>query len=191
MIVSPVEEKARLRAALRARLTELPASTLEAAGRELREAILVEPAFWTAETVFCYVSTAREPDTLPLLRAVMESGRRLVVPRCREGGEMDAAEIRSLTELRPGRYGIPEPSEEAPVVSPEQISLALIPALALGPDGTRLGKGGGYYDRYLPGLRCPIWGLAWFFCALPTAGHDIPVSRCFVPRDTAWRKDAL
>ena len=99
--------------------------------------------------VFCYVSTPEEIDTFSILRQALADGRTLCVPLCGAKGEMTARRIRSLEELKSGAYGILEPSADAPVVAPEEISLAVVPALACDRRGYRLGYGGGYYDRFL------------------------------------------
>ena len=102
-----------------------------------------------AACVFCYVSTPEEIDTFPILRQALADGRTLCVPLCGAKGEMTARRIRSLEELKSGAYGILEPSADAPVVAPEEVSLAVVPALACDRRGYRLGYGGGYYDRFL------------------------------------------
>ena len=78
-----------------------------------------------------------------------------------------------------GAYGIREPiSNEA--FPPEQIDLIVVPAMAFGADGARLGRGGGFYDRFLsqPDLRAATCGLAFHeqvLDAVPTGEHDCPV----------------
>jgi 5-formyltetrahydrofolate cyclo-ligase len=59
--------------------------------------------------------------------------------------------------LPSGRYGIPSPSD-ATVVSPESIDLIIVPGLAFDFSGSRIGRGGGYYDRFL--ARCPAYRIA-------------------------------
>jgi 5-formyltetrahydrofolate cyclo-ligase len=59
--------------------------------------------------------------------------------------------------LRPGAYGIAEPLSHWPKVTPD---LLLVPLLAFDGHGTRLGQGGGYYDRSLEQLAVPAIGIA-------------------------------
>ena len=74
---------------------------------------------------------------------------------------MTARIITGLNCLRPGFWGLMEPDEQAPVLPPEETDLAVLPCLGADPKGFRLGRGGGYYDRYLAGfaghtlLVCP------------------------------------
>lgn len=105
-----------------------------------------------AGLIFSYVSVGDETDTAELIRRALAEGKRVAVPRCDKSrpGIMEACEIHSLEELRPGAFGIPEPGAFCPVTAPEEISLCIVPCVSVNPDtGARLGYGGGYYDRYL------------------------------------------
>ena len=92
---------------------------------------------------------------ISVLQAILQSGKRLGVPKCMEKGIMNVYEIHSLQELHPGAYGILEP-KEAPerLIQPGAIDFALIPCISCDRSGRRLGHGGGYYDRYLEKTRC-------------------------------------
>lgn len=60
------------------------------------------------------------------------------------------------------------------------IDLAIIPGMAFTPQGDRLGRGRGYYDRLLPRLSCPLVGLAFPFQILdtiPCEPHDIRMNQ--------------
>ena len=134
-----------------------------------------------ARTVFAFVGRGDEIDTLPLLRRVLADGKRLCVPRCLPGndGRMELVEITSLNDLQPGRYGILEPCGGRTIAALEPGALALIPCLAVDKQGVRLGRGAGYYDRFLTRfgqtgpklLLCPE---ALVFPALPTDEWDVP-----------------
>jgi 5-formyltetrahydrofolate cyclo-ligase len=150
------EEKAALRKAMRA-LPE-PRERLmegEAAAKHLAD----WPVFLKAGTVGCYVSMSWEIDTLPVLKAVLQAGKTLALPRTYEKGIMEFRRVLDPAFLHPGRWNIPEPGDESVVVEPSDLSLLLIPALAVDDQGRRLGQGAGYYDRYLEKTQCPLAAL--------------------------------
>lgn len=78
---------------------------------------------------------------------------------------------------------IPDQSADAPVIPDEvlcQIDLAIIPGRAFTRNGKRMGRGGGWYDRLLPKLKCPKWGVA-FNCQIkkdvPTDEWDVRMNK--------------
>lgn len=140
--------------------------------------LLRSECYRAAACVFCYVSTPEEIDTFPILRQALADGRTLCVPLCGAKGEMTARLIRSLEELKSGAYGILEPSADAPVVAPKEVSLAVVPALACDRRGYRLGYGGGYYDRFLAKASAAGTAVLCAECrladALPREPFDLP-----------------
>lgn len=78
--------------------------------------------------------------------------------------------------LTKSTFGILEPTITTTTpVPPEQIDLFIVPGVAFDRNGNRLGRGKGYYDRYLANLTQPIIGLCFDFQLLdhiPTAPHD-------------------
>ena len=89
---------------------------------------------------------------------------------------MTARRIRSLDELRAGKYGILEPDAAAEELPPEQIGLIIVPALACDRQGYRLGYGGGYYDRFLShtgAVRMALCAEARLLSRLPHEPFDM------------------
>ncbi len=78
----------------------------------------------------------------------------------------------------PNKYGILEPPDDTPIVTPTLVDVALIPGLAFTRAGGRLGYGGGFYDRLLPQLRpdCALLGVTradFILESLPLETHDV------------------
>ena len=149
------EEKRRLRRLAASRIAVLPAGYLGQAGRRIARHIACLPEYRQAGTVLAFAGTAREIDTGPLLAMILEDGKRLALPRCTGPGQMQARTVEDRALLRPGAYGILEPGEDRPCLSPAEIQLVIVPCAACDRTGRRLGRGGGYYDRYLSDYRGP------------------------------------
>lgn len=139
------KQEARARAkALRAGLD------MAAVGRQMAAALFALPQWQQAACVLAFAALPDEPDTSPILAGTLAQGKRLLLPRVTGKTAMEWVEIPSLDLLQRGAYGIPEPPPGlAPVAPPPTGTLVLAPCLAAGPDGVRLGRGGGYYDRFL------------------------------------------
>ena len=168
-------QKAELRRKIRKQRREQDLETLRLESRKACDRLLELPELQKANCVFCYVSCKGEAVTQPLIERLLSLGKRVVVPRCKEEGQMDCVEIRSLEELVPGRMNIPEPPVEVPATPAELVDFAVVPALACGEDGTRLGQGGGYYDRFLETTNCRFAALcleAFLLPSVPTEAHD-------------------
>ena len=169
------EEKKQLRKALKQRLADLEREYCEGADKEIISNVCSLLEYQNARTVFCFVGTRREIDTRPLLLDILKQGKRLGVPRCLSEGIMEAYEIKSLEELKEGSYGIWEPAEGCPIIRPGDIDLSLLPCLSAGKDGSRLGWGGGYYDRYLEkvsGIKAVLCRGRMMENGIPKEVHD-------------------
>ncbi|MCF0145240.1 MAG: 5-formyltetrahydrofolate cyclo-ligase [Eubacterium sp.] len=143
------EKKRVLRSAMREKVRALSKEYCRLADQGIFRKVISLPEYQAAETVFCYVGTEQEIDTMPILRDIQASGKRLGVPKCVGRGIMEVRSVTRLEDLKPGKFGIPEPDEDSEVIPPEEIGLGLIPCLTCTRKGERLGYGGGYYDRYL------------------------------------------
>jgi len=178
----PQIPKNQLRAALRARLEQFPAASRAAASGVLVSHL----ASWLAQrfapgTLGLFAALPREPVLagLPLLLPAW----RFAYPRASPDGHMDFFLVTDpASQLHTGGFGILEPDDDpALLLDPAELSVLLCPGEAFTPAGHRLGKGGGFYDRFL--ARTPTTtttvGIAFatqIIPSLPIEPHDRPVS---------------
>lgn len=169
------KQQARTRAkALRAALP------MEKIGAAMAQHLFSLPCWQAARTVRAFVSLADEPDTFPILHRALDDGKTLLLPRVTGHGTMDWVQIPDLKLLQRGAYGIWEPPAGLPPASAMD-GLALIPCLAVGTDGVRLGRGGGYYDRFLAhakGDRLLLCPSALILPDIPGEDWDVPFAPC-------------
>lgn len=148
-------EKKQLRQQLLTR-----ARSLDFKGREASDKIILArlagwAAYREAAGVFLYVGLDWEIHTRPLITRALAEGKRVALPLCRENGRMEARWITSLGQLKPkrGKLKLLEPGEDCPLANPAELELLVAPCLSCDRQGLRLGRGGGYYDRYLAQAR--------------------------------------
>ncbi len=134
-----------------------------------------------ARRVGLYAPVGAEPETRDVAHELLARGILLAYPRMHpQGPAMDfaASEGPSALVARP-RTRMLEPV--GPVIAPEDLDLVLVPAMALRGDLTRLGRGGGHFDRYLPQLRpdAVLVGCVPSACVLdwsPREDHDVAMT---------------
>lgn len=134
------------------------------------------PVIAEAETVFTYVSTEIEVDTILFIEAMLSFGKTVAVPKC-EGKEMRFIAIDSLADLETGAYGILEPKDGEEITDYKR-SACITPALSFDEKGFRMGYGGGYYDRFLKNYTGTSIGICYedFIGEIVTEEYDLPVN---------------
>ena len=133
--------------------------------------LLEFPLYQAATSVGVYLAAENEIPTEPLIASALTAGRRLYVPR--------GAEAPTLVRWDPGASlrrahgGVQEPLEGVPG-DLEVPAIILLPVVAWDYTGTRLGRGGGFYDRLLVRLdpRVVRVGLAYEFQMFPELPRD-------------------
>ncbi|MBI5722615.1 MAG: 5-formyltetrahydrofolate cyclo-ligase [Planctomycetes bacterium] len=137
--------------------------------------ILAQDEYRRAKIVMAFMPIAGEPDIIPIIQAGLDSGKTVLVPRVdRRRHLMDAVEIHRLTDADArGSFGIREPSSGGPFAV-GQIDLIIVPGLGFDRAGRRLGRGGGFYDRFLSiaGLKAVRCGAAFGCQVLDDIPHD-------------------
>jgi 5-formyltetrahydrofolate cyclo-ligase len=133
-----------------------------------------------ARLVVAFMPLELEPDLIALIRRLDARGVAVALPRVDWSGTlMDAAQVTDLErDVVPGRFGLREPRPDLPPVQPQDINAVLVPGVAFDAAGGRLGRGGGFYDRFLatlgPGAR--RIGVAFelqIVRQVPTLPHDL------------------
>lgn len=169
-------DKRALRDQLLRRAGGLSGEYIAEASAKMTALLLRCPVYRESRALFVYVSTAREPDTAGILADAWRSGKAVYVPKCLPGGHMRAVKIESRADLEPGFAGILEPADGLPEALPGGIDLAIVPCAGVARDGRRLGRGGGYYDRFLAETRAVKLCLCFeklLSNDIPTAAHDV------------------
>ncbi|WP_428390122.1 5-formyltetrahydrofolate cyclo-ligase [Mucisphaera sp.] len=174
--MTPPASKAKAREQARDRLQALDPLARIDASAAIRKRLLDLPEIAEADTIFAYVSVHEEVATHKLLDQLLERGKTVAVPVV-VGEEMVPHLLNDLEDLYPDRYDIPAPQTRIPLETTPD--LTLVPGLAFTPQGHRLGRGGGFYDRFLQQHpdTLPI-GLAFqtqVTDTLPEETHDHPV----------------
>ena len=133
----------------------VPLPVLSDHARAVAEHLMAAPELRRAATVAAYVSVGREPGTGPLLAALAEAGKRVILPLLQPDDDLDWAVYRGPESLVRARRGLLEPVGTP--LGPYAIGTAdcvIVPGLAVDRTGLRLGRGGGSYDRALG--RVPV-----------------------------------
>jgi len=148
-------------------------------------------------TVCIYGPFRSEADPLPLARSLLAAGDIVAAPKIR-GREMEWRIISGPGDFTPGAWGVPEPDPSrteplSPQICPDAV---LVPGLAFHPDGSRLGYGGGYYDRMYAaemarGRRSILW-IGFAFARqisdepLPREPHDLKLDVLATEEKLLW-----
>ena len=153
--------KQELRRTIRGRLKEFPIEEQQAESHAVAEVFIGIPEWRKSEDVFLFLSMSGEIDTAELVQAAISDGKRIWAPRL-HGDEMEFHLIwdsesrftqqstRSELDLEYNPYGIWEPRESAPVFpTGAEGGIMAVPGLAFDREGGRLGRGKGYYDKWL------------------------------------------
>ena len=171
-------EKQSLRVRARHLLTGIDFDLRQAASRKILDQLEGWEPWRTAQTVCAFSALPCEPDILTPWPAT----KKMSLPRV-VGTTLNLHTIKHAGQLVAGSFGISEPPSHAPLAE-AKADLILVPGLAFDRSGMRLGRGGGYYDRFLvgfEGLRVGICFQEVVFDRIPCEPHDVMVDFLATP----------
>ncbi len=154
----------------------LDVSEREVINQKITECLHSAPFWKQSESLLAYLAFGQEISLDPLIRLGLKEGKKVYVPRISKGGQMAFLRIHSLAEeeLEYNTLNIREARRDAEAYNP-----ALKGSARFTESGLRLGRGGGYYDRFLAQNKgFKTIGICWkgvLLSEIPTEGHDCPV----------------
>ncbi|MFW6340759.1 MAG: 5-formyltetrahydrofolate cyclo-ligase [Wenzhouxiangella sp.] len=176
--------KRELRERLLGERLALPEARRRVLDRQLCAQVVGFMSARPGERVSAFWPFRGEPDLIPALKVLHEAGRAVHLPVL-AGSGMEFRRWRPDGALVPNRFGIPEPLD-GELCAPDVLDWVLMPLLAFSATGTRLGMGGGFYDRTfafrLGGPEPDGPGLVGLAYVLQEA-NSLPAQRWDVPLD--------
>jgi 5-formyltetrahydrofolate cyclo-ligase len=185
----PARDKPTLRRELRRLLADLPAQERHAKSLAATSLLTSTPEFSAARIVMLYLSTPHELDTSTLALRCWQQGKMVVVPKVSwDQRRMIPVEITSLSDesMTITGPGIREPREANPVPV-SMVDIVVVPALGYTMTGHRIGRGMGFYDRFLGqknfmGVSCGMSFEEQIVHDIPCQDHDVPMSMLVTDR---------
>ena len=158
---------------------------LSAAERDSKAEIIIKKLLATelyqkASHIMLFAAFGSELNLLSLVETIIKTGKHAYLPVVdKKINRILPIEVHSLADLKPGTYGIPEPSPDNYLENtPDLLDLIITPAVAFDYDKYRIGYGAGYYDRFFASLKKDIVKIGIGFDEqlvqeVPREPHDI------------------
>lgn len=181
--------KHRLRTQVLARRRRIDEESRTRDGRRLRDAAWACALFDDVSTVAAFVSMGTEVPTLPLLQSLLKRNIRLLVPRMGTGSDVRWGELTDIRRLCNRGAGRPD-EPDGPPLDADALAAAdvvITAGLLVDRHGTRLGRGGGWYDRALRHAKTNavtatvVWPWEVVEGPLPSEPHDMRVDAALTP----------
>ena len=174
-------DKAQLRKELQRSLLAVQPEQVDRKSSLACERLVATEQFQNASTVMLFLSLPHEVDTSEAILAAWQLGKSVAVPKVSwEQRHMIAVQITSLdTDFETAASGLRNPTAGAPVPF-EDIDLVVTPGLGFDKNGNRLGRGGGYYDRFfaherLKACKCGFAFAEQLIDSVPVTDRDQPM----------------
>lgn len=181
-----VLEKKLLRQQIREKLRSLSKEEKLRESIEVQKRLIGHPIWKNSKSVLLYASMDSEIDTWALIEKGLQENKIIGLPFYFKMCDIYKPRIvRDIKrDLKIGRLGIKEPSENCAEMPVEEFELIIVPGLAFSMSGYRLGRGKGYYDKLLmraTGIKCGICFECQFVMELPVENHDVKMNYVITP----------
>src|SRR6478736_1821107 len=188
-MTEPLDAKALLREQVRARVKSISPVERSSGSLELCAQLRVQQVWQESKAVLLFAPLPDEPDVWPLLDEALAANKIVALPSFISATTTYVARrvMNPARDLIVGQFGIREVAELSPEMALNQLDLVLVPGIAFDPHGRRLGRGKGFYDRLLAGVRGTKCGVAFdeqLVDAVPVGPLDIPLNCILTP--TRW-----
>lgn len=174
-------DKHTLREEIKTKRAKMNSRDLSKYNKEIVSHISVSRMFLEGKVIMGYLAMNTEVQIDKVLQLALSSAKIVCVPKIVDKqGTMEAVKITSLDKMNKDDYGIRTPAEPCEVINPADIDVVLVPGLAFTSEGGRLGRGKGYYDRFLPlCTKAKTMAVGYEFQVvneLPLNGHDVKIN---------------
>lgn len=173
--------KKELRTKLRSVMASVPPEVIQERSRAAARHLFHEPEYKGCEIMMVYLSLPQEADTTAIVLQAWQDHKKIVAPQVSwESRQMIPIEIKNLDEdVASNQLGLREPIRGQPIPI-QLIDLVIVPGLAFDPFGNRLGRGRGFYDRFLAkpefkGRACGFSLEEQLVGSIPAGPHDMKV----------------
>jgi len=176
-------EKMRLRRDVLCLRRQMSVTERKIKSARIAEKVLQQDEVKQAQTILLYASFESEVDTFGLIKTLKSQQKRVILPVVQNSGFKLVELTKQPEEMKPGKWGIPEPEvNQDVIVSTAEINLVIVPGVAFDEKLHRLGRGKGFYDALLADISADIRKFAIAFdCQIvkeiPTTCNDMPVDR--------------
>ena len=168
---------------LRQKLQSLRENLSNERRREAEKALFASFHATSHQNILSFVSFSGEIETTLLNRTLAEQGR-LLLPKM-VGSSLEIYRVSAhATQLEQNACGLWEPiPSQCEHVLYDTIDMVLVPGLGFTPKNHRIGYGKGFYDRFLPKVKCKAFGIGFkeqLLSSLPVETTDFPLDSLFL-----------
>ena len=177
-----LEKKKILRKIIKVRVSAISPEERKKREEILHNNLFSMSEFLAANTVMLFANLPDEIGTFSLIDKCISMGKKVFLPVI-NGDDMTACEFKG--EYKIGKYDIKEPiTPNSSLLTPHSIDFILVPGVGFSPNGYRLGRGKGYYDKFLSKYSNLFTVGACFreqfYLDIPTEPHDVPMNKVLV-----------